>query len=355
MIIPRFYLFILASVAFIGIWFLSYKPFLYQQLSVSQSTDGGRSLPLNHSLPPLEAAGNETLGFQKILILSTGPSWRTRGLLAAAHLTGLQITIPPQPPIDEAIVDAFGQLGGDDDDEEHPPHGATIAWLAHLDLIKHAIQLDLETVLIIEDDVDWDVSIRHQMVRIASAIRNLTHTEQRDQSSHPTPYGHDWDLLWIGHCGEFWNEDFETVSFEDRSACPKAQYSGWARNYLSHLPDHHRSIYWSFNPVCSFAYALSRKGMRNVLRVAGGGRGEAFDVKVMQACKAKALRCISVVPEVVHQYFPAASYGVNSLVDIGNGEAVGPDETEFESVMGSTDNILESARCNALWGKTCLR
>jgi hypothetical protein len=100
---------------------------------------------------------------------------------------------------------------------------------------------------------------------------------------------------------------------------------------------------------------LSHDGPRKVLELTGAGQGEAFDVKMMGECKTGNLKCISVAPEVVHQYFPAENYGVKSLVDIGNGEVPGPEDAAFESTKGTTENILYSARCQALWGKTCLK
>lgn len=75
----------------------------------------------------------------------------------------------------------------------------------------------------------------------------------------------------------------------------------------------------------------------------------------MHHCQAGRLDCLSVVPEVMHQYFPAEQFGVKSLVDVGNGQEAGPRDEEFEAVMGSTENILDSARCQALWQQGCLR
>jgi hypothetical protein len=155
--------------------------------------------------------------------------------------------------------------------------------------------------------------------------------------------------------GEYWEEGFETVIFEDVAVCSHKGYNCWANQYISRLPDGRRSVYWSNNPVCSFTYALTHGGARKVLELTGSGRGEAFDVKKMGECKVGNLRCISVVPEVMHQYFPAEEYGVKSLVDIGNGEVAGPSDAIFESTKGSTENILYSARCQSLWGETCLR
>ncbi|KAE8373955.1 hypothetical protein BDV26DRAFT_300665 [Aspergillus bertholletiae] len=299
--------------------------------------------------PSTHNAGNATLGFQTILALSRSPSWRTRGLMAAANLTGLSIYIPPQPPVHPDIAKVFETLGSEY--TLHISHGASMAWLAHLDIIKYAIQADFDTALIIEDDVDWDVKIRSQMVRIAESVRNLTQTSANETA----PYGRDWDVLWIGHCGEYWEDMFETVFYEDPTACPHKYYYGWAKGNMERMPDHHRAVYWSANPVCSFAYALSRNGSRKVIELLGAGKDVAFDISMMMACRAGKLKCISVVPEVVHQYFPNLTFGVQSMVDIGNGRQVGPDESEFEHIMGSTENILESARCRALWNKRCLR
>jgi hypothetical protein len=49
----------------------------------------------------------DSVQFEAILALSPFPSWRTTGLLAAAHYTGLDIRIPPQPPINPEMIDAF--------------------------------------------------------------------------------------------------------------------------------------------------------------------------------------------------------------------------------------------------------
>ncbi|RAL07344.1 uncharacterized protein BO97DRAFT_446936 [Aspergillus homomorphus CBS 101889] len=327
---------------------------LYRHAPITLSRDPVQSASSSLPTTPEHSAGNSTLGFEAIFVLSAGPSWRTRGLQAAANVTGLRLTIPPQPPVPPSLITAFQTLGDDTQETtQHPTRGASAAWLAHLDLIKHIHQSAVDTALVLEDDVDWDVSLRTQTPRIATAIRNLTHTPPTAYIT--APYGRAWDILWLGHCGEYWEDGIETVIFDDPAVCPHKHYSGWAKQYVSRLPDGRRAVYRSYNPVCSFAYALSRAGARKVLELVGAGGDEAFDVAVMHHCRAGRLVCFSVVPEVVHQYFPAERFGVKSLVDVGNGEAAGEEEAVFEGVMGSTENILESARCRALWGRTCLR
>lgn len=288
--------------------------------------------------------------FQQILTLSQRPSWRTRGLEAAAKLTRLEITIPPKPPVDDRLADAFANIGPHVYEKDHPTTGASKAWLAHLDIIKHVYQSNFETALILEDDADWDIAIRKQMINISSAVRQLTKTPETES----TPYGRSWDVLWLGHCAEHWDEDSETITFDDAHVCPHEDYRTWMADDLAKLPDHKRAVYWSRNPICTFAYAVSHEGAGIILREMGACQGEAFDVQLMLECE-RNLRCISVVPEVFHQYFPPLDFAVKSDVDAGNGEGSGPGDEAFESIMGSVENIVHSARCQALWGQDCQR
>ncbi|KAE8153793.1 hypothetical protein BDV25DRAFT_136543 [Aspergillus avenaceus] len=301
--------------------------------------------PLASSSSPSKAAGNATLGFQAILALSPSPSWRTAGLQAAAKFTGLQIQIPPQPPLHSEIVDAFAGLGSED--VRHPNHGSSLAWLAHLDLIKYVVASDMESALIIEDDVDWDLSIREQTVGIADAVRKLTNTSASDAA----PYGQSWDVLWVGLCAETWDQNFETVFVDDPTACPADLYRGLAKGPVDRLPPSQRAVFHSGAPICTFAYGLSRDGARMVLQDVGAGKDEAFDIALMNGCRERNLTCISVLPEIFRHYVPPPSFGGSSLV---NSKDEDNNTVRIETEMGSTENILRSARCHALWGKDCL-
>ncbi|KAL4803338.1 hypothetical protein BDV18DRAFT_144613 [Aspergillus unguis] len=291
------------------------------------------------------SAANATLGFEAILALSPFPSWRTRGLQAAANLTGLDIKIPSQPPLHPELVDAFAGLGPDD--ARHPNHGSAVAWLAHLNLIRHVVQSEFETALIMEDDVDWDVSIRDQMVAVAEAVQELTNATGTDVG----PYGENWDVLWLGLCAETWDENFETVFINDRTVCPADRYVGLAKGPMDRLPPGQRAVFHSGAPICTFAYALSREGAKKVLLDVGGAKDEAFDISLMNGCRERDLHCVSVLPELFRHYIPSDNMGSTSLVNPGEGDS---DVVEVEVEMGHTENILESARCHALWGKPCL-
>ncbi|POS78331.1 hypothetical protein DHEL01_v203261 [Diaporthe helianthi] len=96
-----------------------------------QLTHGQAVLPVT----PEDRAANSTLGVRIPFINKfKRPSWRTRGLQAAAQLIGLDISIPPQPKNPDELVEAFERIGS-------------------------VVASEFETAFIIEDDVDWDLEL----------------------------------------------------------------------------------------------------------------------------------------------------------------------------------------------------
>jgi hypothetical protein len=287
-----------------------------------------------------------------LLVLSAKPSWRTWGLKAAAALTGLELTIPPQPRNPEELIRAFEEIGADAG-AKTPQHGSATAWFAHLDLLKYVIASDLETAFIVEDDVDWDVRIKRQIQLISDNVRNYTDVPDTD----PTPYGTNWDLLWLGHCGsaiEDWMPP--PLVFADDSRCKTELYSGWSKHFLrDKLAEDHRTVQASALTVCTFGYGVTKQSAQRILDVAARGADEAFDVSLSNSCRSGALRCIVVNPQVMNHYEPSKEHGYLSPVHVGDGQGDEGNEPEFESVKGTTGNIMKSARCQALFNDVCMR
>ncbi|KXJ86054.1 hypothetical protein Micbo1qcDRAFT_126930, partial [Microdochium bolleyi] len=293
--------------------------------------------------------------FQKMLVLSTKPSWRTRGLLAAAKLTGLDFSIPPQPPNALTTIEGFMAMSPKGD-KTRPALGSAAAWLAHIDLLKYVVASDLESAFIVEDDVDWDTRIKDQMQLISDNVVAPTEATANDN----TPYGTAWDVLWIGHCGSLGRNDSthrRPMAYLDDTRVPSANFTGWSRNYFLNDGNRegHRFVQESSMTICTFGYAVSRKGVRNVLEQTMKGGYEAFDVALHGHCADGRLKCVTVSPTVFHHYEPSAEHGYVSPVREGDGKGKAKAEKEFEGFKGSTANILQSARCAALWGETCLR
>ncbi|KAK8117405.1 uncharacterized protein PG998_005686 [Apiospora kogelbergensis] len=319
----------------------------------------------------ISAVTNETLGFEKILVLSVGPSWRTRGLAAAANLTGLDFTILPQRQHSDELVHAFQHKASGVKGRHTPPFGSAKAWLAHLDLLKHFISSGLETALIVEDDLDWDVSLRtRQMQLVVDNVRNFTGVRPDDLSTS-SPYGDNWDVIWLGHCGC----DMRPIT---NSLVPV----GWPPAALPYfdplrLNGTRKQAHWVLEKigwpvkgwvpppnglrlvqdggaVCTWAYAVSRRSVEKVLARMVQGDDYAFDLALKDACDHGVLNCVTVLPGVMSTYSPPADLGYKSLVNVGDGKGKKGDEAKFEGVKGTTSNIVSSARCKALFAEQCI-
>lgn len=94
---------------------------------------------------------------------------------------------------------------GQDVPEKAMPYGMTYekigkngvgSWRAHLNALRYVVKNKLESAIIFEDDADWDVSLRYQLVQYAKASRYIL----RQNGTSSSPYGDGWDVLTIGHC-----------------------------------------------------------------------------------------------------------------------------------------------------------
>ncbi len=220
-------------------------------------------------------------------------------------------------------------------------------------MLKYVIENDFETALILEDDVDWDLSIKEQMQLISDNVRNFTNVYRIDQ----TPYGRNWDVFWIGHCGEGTEWDIPRIEFNDttpgRPIPMKAYYSVWGSDSIRNIQEGHRTVQKSQSPVCTFGYAVTQDGAQKLLDLAGRGADEAFDVALNHLCGSQQLHCLSVNPEVIQSYLPAGE-GYTSIVGSGDAEGNTQLEANYEKVKGETGNMRQSARCAALFNETCM-
>lgn len=104
------------------------------------------------------------------MAVSRQQSPRRDGLLLAANITALDISIPVQPPwTDEDIARLRAE------NISSITRGSALAWLGHLNALQAFLASDHSTALIIEDDVDWDIRLRIVQIPVtASAFRSLT-------------------------------------------------------------------------------------------------------------------------------------------------------------------------------------
>lgn len=284
---------------------------------------------------------------------------------AAANLTGIDVEFFRAREVSEDEVQAFRTSA---EDGSESGGGKALAWLAHLDVIQQIMDKGLETALIIEDDVDWDVYLREQMVQVSQAF--ASRQAVLDGQENPTavagdakyPYGRDWDLLWIGHNFEdlTGSEDRENYMWHDTTVPTKEQYVGYTP-WFDRIPPGHRALMGALGPVSTYGYALTAEGARKLAEAAAtlGITPEAFDVKLAGICRDGVLECMIVAPDLMHHYEPprVAGFEASASVLADDGHDHGEDGEAMDAVSlgkGSTDNIVNSARCQALFGSSCM-
>lgn len=193
-----------------------------------------------------------------------------------------------------------------------------------------------------EDDTDWDVGIKDQLQYFASGSQFVT-AVPTGHKPH-SPYGDDWDLLWLGHCAsKIMPEDERRWVIENDATVPdpkhRVNFAGIPDMAASGYDNSTRVVYRASHGVCLYAYALSYRGARKLLR--GQALRETFtpiDVGVGQMCKEKDFKCIGVFPQLIDSHKAAGRISRDS--DIGKFSA-----SEIR-LKGFTHNIVHSMRLN---------
>ncbi|KAI4126910.1 MAG: hypothetical protein LQ338_003487 [Usnochroma carphineum] len=283
----------------------------------------------------LQALQNETLGFETIYVINLPKRTdKLDAIRVAASVTGFNF---------EVIA---AQNGADMSPKALPGPSSsplpTIFLPPTTDPFAHSIVDNrLSSALIFEDDSDWDISFRSQLLNFATGSQWLLNTPA-DHVPH-SPYGDDWDLLWLGHCALAPIEtDPRRVVFEnDPSTTP------WIHRFnLGKIPDmtHYdnttRIMYATDGGTCLYAYALSYRGAQKVLfHLSMSYYHEPVDFGMHDMCNdhSRNFRCIGVFPQMVDSHRGAGSSSKDS--DISKGE-------EQVRKKGFSYNIVRSTRLN---------
>ncbi|KAI1774904.1 hypothetical protein F4818DRAFT_55230 [Hypoxylon cercidicola] len=323
---------------------------------------------------------NSTLGFQEILVVGL-PSRTDRrdGMLLQAALSDMRIS----------FVD--GVYGKDIPDSAIPTtsehermNDASLgSWRAHMNAIQEVVRRNLTTALILEDDTDWDIRLKHQLKEFSLSAQALTQpllgsselyvdpTYPKPSADSPkvvpdlsfaqlpstelpkiSPYGDSWDLLWIGHCGmHFPFEDNPVIPkgrviHQDDVSVAQKQYL-WTLNIPFTLkekyPEHTRAVHHVQEGVCSLGYAISQRGAQKLLHEIGlKDLTDGFDILLRFFCEGakgrKRHECLTVQPALFHHHRAAGPLSAAS--DIGYH---GPGFRD----RSSTDMVRWSVRLNA--------
>ncbi|KAL4813951.1 hypothetical protein BDW67DRAFT_187214 [Aspergillus spinulosporus] len=190
-----------------------------------------------------------------------------------------------------------------------------------------------------EDDADWDVTMKTQLQTFAIAVRALQGAAVETTGNSSSPYGDSWDILWLGHCGIECSTDRPYyLTPADPTVSPPSHFLPYWRDPPPlERPDDARMTCPITDGVCSIVYAVSFRGAQRILAALSVNPsglaeqidiGAQFDVSLGRICGAGYLRCFAPYPSLTGGYKSAGSAAKGSDIN-------GPD-----NALESTNEVM---------------
>lgn len=223
-------------------------------------------------------------------------------------------------------------------------------WRAHLNVVQKMVHERIESALFFEDDADWDISLKQQLVQFARGSRYILKTPEHEIPH--SPYGDDWDLLWVGHCGQWVlpadNRRFFVIP-DDPTVTPPQFRENVDTPNMSHWegPNENnrtRIVFASEGGVCTAGYAISQRGARKMLyHMSMLPYNSPVDWGLANLCKNEQydFHCVSMFPQLVGVSRPLGNSSKWSDIGYGN-------EAERTVEPASSLNLVYSTRLNML-------
>jgi hypothetical protein len=199
------------------------------------------------------------------------------------------------------------------------------------------VQDRIWTAFVLEDDADWDVNLKEQLRGFAMASQAI----QGVSGSSHSPYGDDWDLLWIGHCGVKFGAGLVHVTTNDISVVPVSHLPPYWRDPPVGAANTTRLVARTEEGVCSLGYAVTYLGAQKLLSALSltpEGVGAQFDVAMSGHCQNGWLKCIAPFPSLIGIWKPAGPKSRGSDIHSDDGYI------EKETPVGSVYSTMYNAR-----------
>lgn len=217
-----------------------------------------------------------------------------------------------------------------------------------------------------EDDTDWDVSLKKQLKSFAIAARALQGAQNpKSQANTGSPYGDDWDVLWLGHCRMECRLDLPFYLTPEDPTLPNPHHSLQDKEDPPgfDIPEGSRVACHAAHCVCSGLYAVSFHGAQKILSALSVNpmdlpkeivTGEQFDIALGSLCRNSFLRCFSPWPSLTGTYTSAGPGSKWSDIHGEESPADNPVEHGPRGLMYSTllnmNRILKGERTvRATW------
>ncbi|PKY06004.1 hypothetical protein P168DRAFT_233190 [Aspergillus campestris IBT 28561] len=289
--------------------------------------------------------GNRTLGFEHIYAIGLEERTDKRDFMAlTTAVSGI-------------TVQWMDGVRPDELHEKSLPQGYNLTlmkpaavgcWRAHMNALNDMLSNGYSTALILEDDADWDVTLRAQLQEFAVGLHALKGTRK---ISKEAPYGVDWDVLWIGGCASGPNSsETDFYAIPNDPTVPRTEHRGtwggpleqWKEQYPEYPEDSTRFVYRSAMGCCTYGYAVSKRGAQNVLMQLSVDHIEgAIDNAMSDLCgfhpNRTRIECYAPFPNLVGTYRRAGSAARDSDINV----------LDWDQVHGEEAwNLIYSTRMN---------
>jgi GR25 family glycosyltransferase involved in LPS biosynthesis len=212
---------------------------------------------------------NRTLGFQEIRVVSLPARTDKRDAWAVtSSVTGFNYE----------IVDGVDSTTISDKALPYSMHRepkVVACWRAHMNVLQDIVKRGVASTLVFEDDADWSVSLKSQLVQFARGSRWLLNatSDHYPKPGNDSPYGPGWDFLWLGHCtGTPRLTDSRRFVIPHDPTVEPSTIRNEGQNPHTQLwndaspPDLQTRIVTLFqDAICTAGYAISLKGAKKAL------------------------------------------------------------------------------------------
>lgn len=223
-------------------------------------------------------------------------------------------------------------------------------WRVHLNFAQRMVRERISTAIAFEDDADWDISFRTQLEQFAQGSRYIsskwsrsTVSKDKEYGDPHSPYGDDWDLLWLGHCGVSTHPAdgrHFIISNDPTVPSPKRRVNYQSIPNMSGFSNSTRIVHRVSSGCCLYSYALSQRGAQKMLLAQSTlTKFHPVDIGIRLMCRDDdSFKCVGVFPQIIDSHKAAGSIERDS------------DITNFDKsksrVKGYTNNIVRSTRLN---------
>jgi hypothetical protein len=220
-----------------------------------------------------------------------------------------------------------------------------------MNALRQIVHENVQTAVIFEDDADWDVAFKLQLVQFAKGSRYILNSSATEPPM--SPYGNDWDILWIGHCGTWFHEEDNRRVFvipNDHTVEPPQFRKNVDMPDMKHWEggssgdNSTRIIFNSKGGVCTAAYAVSQRGARKALyHMSMVPFNSPVDWGYAGLCANKEIDfiCVSVFPQLVGVARPTAHTSKWSDIGYGNDNDRTVEEANSQHIVYSTRLNME--------------